>query len=201
MSPSSRGAAVPGSQLGAEVVRHVGRAQPGRGIVRAPKRLAGDAEHPELPPELVAQVNLDNVNFVSNDDLKGVLEATDATPEQVDAAVALNEESRLGTLRLGLLILAGVSATAIVPASRAPCGERARTSGSSTCRDRFGAGQRGCQPPSSRTARPIRRLISRSCRVCAAVRRSSTSRWTRRTWPGVASWTFARPGSVRTASV
>ena len=77
-------------------------------------------EHPELPPELVAQVNLDNVNFVSNDDLRGVLEGTDATPQQVDAAVALNEDSRLGTLRLGLLILAGVSATAIVPASRLP---------------------------------------------------------------------------------
>lgn len=78
-------------------------------------------EHPELTPELVSQVDLDNVNFVSNDRLETVLtEQTDATPEQVDAAVALNEEARLSALRLGLLILAGVSALAIVPASRLP---------------------------------------------------------------------------------
>ncbi|MFF2267387.1 MFS transporter [Cellulosimicrobium cellulans] len=77
-------------------------------------------EHPELPPSLVAQVDLDTVNFVSNDDLRTVLAGTDATPAQADAAVALNEEARLGTLRIGLLILAGVSATAILPASRLP---------------------------------------------------------------------------------
>lgn len=77
-------------------------------------------EHPELPPSLVAQVNMDDINFISNDDLRVVLERTDATPEQVDAAVTINEDSRLGTLKLGLLILAGISALAILPASRLP---------------------------------------------------------------------------------
>jgi MFS family permease len=77
-------------------------------------------EHPELPPQLVAQVDLDDVNFISNDDLRAVLAQTDATPAQVDAAVEVNEQSRLGTLRLGLLILAGISAVAILPASRLP---------------------------------------------------------------------------------
>jgi len=77
-------------------------------------------EHPELPPGLVAQVDLDAVNFVSNDELREVLAGTDADPAQVAAAVALNEEARLNTLRLGLLVLAGISATAIVPASRLP---------------------------------------------------------------------------------
>jgi MFS family permease len=77
-------------------------------------------EHPELPEELVAQVDLDAVNFVSNDELREVLAGTDADPAQVAAAVALNEEARLNTLRLGLLVLAGISATAIVPASRLP---------------------------------------------------------------------------------
>lgn len=78
------------------------------------------AEHPELPTELVSQVDLDRTTFVSNDRLKDVLEQTDASPEQVDAAVAVNEEARLRALKLGLLILAGVSAIAIVPASRLP---------------------------------------------------------------------------------
>lgn len=78
------------------------------------------ADHAELPPSIVAQVDLDNVNFVSNDDLREVLSRTDATPAQVDAAVAVNEEARLSALKLGLLILAGVSAIAIIPASRLP---------------------------------------------------------------------------------
>ncbi len=77
-------------------------------------------EHVELPPSLVAQVDLDDVNFVSNDDLRTVLEATDATESQVEAAVEVNEEARLTALRLGLLVLAGVSATAILPAGRLP---------------------------------------------------------------------------------
>jgi hypothetical protein len=78
-------------------------------------------EHPELPEELVAQVDLDDVNFVSNADLEEVLlSQTDATPEQVKQAVQLNEEQRLQALKLGLLVLAGVSAIAMVPASRLP---------------------------------------------------------------------------------
>ncbi|MBN6190298.1 MFS transporter [Microbacterium sp. SSW1-47] len=77
-------------------------------------------EHPELPPSLVAQVPMDDVNFISNDDLRVVLESTDATEEQVDAAVAVNEQARLSTLKLGLLLLAAVSALAILPASRLP---------------------------------------------------------------------------------
>jgi riboflavin transporter FmnP len=76
--------------------------------------------HPELPPSLVAQVDLDSVDFVSNDDLRAVLSRTDASPAQVEAAVAVNEEVRLDTLRLGLLVLAGLSATAALPASRLP---------------------------------------------------------------------------------
>ena len=77
-------------------------------------------DHTELPPGLVAQVDLDSTNFVSNDRLKEVLSQTDATPAQVDAAVALNEEARLDALRIGLLVLAGLSALAAVPASRLP---------------------------------------------------------------------------------
>lgn len=77
-------------------------------------------EHPSLPPELIAQVDLDSVNFVSNEDLHAVLSRTDATEEQVAYAVQLNEEERLRALKTGLLILAGISAMAILPASRLP---------------------------------------------------------------------------------
>ncbi|QYM76426.1 MFS transporter [Leucobacter luti] len=77
-------------------------------------------EQPDLPPALAAQVDLGNVNFISNDDLREALAETTATPEQVDAAVALNEEQRLRTLKLGFLFLAGISAVAALPASRLP---------------------------------------------------------------------------------
>ncbi|AXK44236.1 MFS transporter [Brachybacterium saurashtrense] len=77
-------------------------------------------EHPELPEELVAQVDLDQVNFVSNDELHEVLSRTTATDAQVEAAIALNEEQRLRTLKTGFLLLAGLSAIAALPASRLP---------------------------------------------------------------------------------
>ncbi|MGG7466453.1 MFS transporter [Plantibacter sp. YIM 135347] len=75
----------------------------------------------DLPPELVSQVDLDSVNFVSNDQLRTTLaDSTDATPAQLDAAVAVNTQARLSALKLGVLILAAVSALAILPASRLP---------------------------------------------------------------------------------
>lgn len=77
-------------------------------------------EHPDLPPELTAQVDLDNVNFMSNEDLRAALEQTSADAQQIEAAVTLNEEQRLRTLKLGFLMLAGISALAALPASRLP---------------------------------------------------------------------------------
>lgn len=76
--------------------------------------------HKDLPPEIMTQVDLDQVNFLSNDALTAKFEETDATPAQIDAAVAINEEQRLRTLRLGFLVLAGISAIAALPASRLP---------------------------------------------------------------------------------
>jgi MFS family permease len=77
--------------------------------------------HIDLPPALVAQVDLDSVNFISNDQLATTLkENTNATDSEVAAAVAINTDARLTALKLGLLILAGISAIAILPASRLP---------------------------------------------------------------------------------
>lgn len=73
-----------------------------------------------LPEELVDEVSLENANFVSNDQLRSLLEGTEATDSQADEFVRINEEARLSALRMGLLILAGISAIAIVPASRLP---------------------------------------------------------------------------------
>ncbi|ROP65417.1 MFS transporter [Curtobacterium sp. PhB115] len=73
-----------------------------------------------LTPELQSQVDLDDINFTSNDDLRAALAETDATPAQVDAAVRINTDVRLRTLRIGFLVLAALSALAILPSSRLP---------------------------------------------------------------------------------
>jgi len=78
------------------------------------------AENPQLPPAVLSQVDLDSINFVSNDRLLGIMERTGAAPEQVAEAVRVNAEARLQALKIGLLIMAAVAALAIIPASRLP---------------------------------------------------------------------------------
>lgn len=81
---------------------------------------AGIANNDELTPELTSQVNLDNVDFLTNAQLENVLNGTTATPEQASAAIALNEDSRLLALKISLLGLAGIALAAIIPAGRMP---------------------------------------------------------------------------------
>ncbi|HEY0233983.1 MAG TPA: MFS transporter [Afipia sp.] len=82
--------------------------------------LRGIASNPVLPPAIQSELNLDNINFISNDRLKTVLEGTSATPAQVVEAVRVNTESRLQALKIGLLIMAGVALLAIFPAGQLP---------------------------------------------------------------------------------
>jgi MFS family permease len=78
------------------------------------------AENPQLPPALQAEVDLNSINFVSNERLLGILQQTSASPEQVAEAVRINTEARLRALKIGLLLMAGVSLLSIVPARRLP---------------------------------------------------------------------------------
>ena len=78
------------------------------------------ADNSLLPPEVQSQLNLDNINFVSNDRLLGVMERTTATPEQVTEAIRVNTDARLRALKIGLLIMAGLAILAIIPAGRLP---------------------------------------------------------------------------------
>ena len=78
------------------------------------------AENPLLPHEVQSQVDLDNINFVSNDRLLGILQRTTATPQQVDEAVRINAEARLRALKIGLLVMAALAMLTIIPAGRLP---------------------------------------------------------------------------------
>ena len=82
--------------------------------------LGNIAASPKLTPELQAQVDLDNINFISNERLQTVLAGTTATAPQVAEAVRVNTESRLRALKIGLLIMAGLAFVSILPAGRLP---------------------------------------------------------------------------------
>ncbi len=75
---------------------------------------------PKLTPELQAQVDLDSINFVSNDRLQETLAKTTASPAQVAEAVRVNTQSRLRALKIGLLIMAAIALLAIFPAGSLP---------------------------------------------------------------------------------
>ena len=45
------------------------------------------AENPNLPVEVQSQIDLENITFVTNDRLLGIMQGTTATPEQVEEAV------------------------------------------------------------------------------------------------------------------
>jgi MFS family permease len=78
------------------------------------------AEHPELPPALISQVDLDQVNFLTNGQVEAALAQTTATPGELAAAIDVNSDARLRALQISLLALAGVATLAIVPAGRMP---------------------------------------------------------------------------------
>ncbi|MBN9008399.1 MAG: MFS transporter [Rhizobiales bacterium] len=82
--------------------------------------LAGVTASPKLTPELQAQVDLDNINFISNERLQAVLANTGASPAQVAEAVQINSTARLRALKIGLLIMAGLASLSIIPAGRLP---------------------------------------------------------------------------------
>jgi len=78
------------------------------------------SNHPILTPDLQSQLNLDRINFVTNDRLVATLSNTTATPEQVAQAVQVNEAARLRALKIGLLLMACVALLAILPAGNLP---------------------------------------------------------------------------------
>jgi MFS family permease len=73
-----------------------------------------------IPTELQSQVDLDNVSFTSNAQLRRTLERTTATPEQVREAESINTDSRLLALKVTFFALAGLALLAYFPAGRLP---------------------------------------------------------------------------------
>ena len=86
------------------------------------------AGNPEVAEGLREHLNLDRVSFVSNDQLRKVLESTAATPEQVSEAVRINTEARLRALKVSFFALAGLALLAFIPSVHLPNhGERSKS--------------------------------------------------------------------------
>ncbi len=76
--------------------------------------------HPTLPAELIKQVDLDNVTFISNDHLIEALNNIGVAPEHIVESVRINADARLRALRLSLFFLASLAFLVIIPASGLP---------------------------------------------------------------------------------
>lgn len=73
-----------------------------------------------LDEEFRAQLNLENINFVSNDNLRALLEERGVAVEQIDKAVEINTEVRLRALRSAFFVMAGLSLLALIPSGVLP---------------------------------------------------------------------------------
>jgi MFS family permease len=72
-------------------------------------------KNPVITAELQDEVNLTNLNFFSDIQLKERLANTSATPEQFEEALLINSEARIRALKIGFLCLSGLSLLAILP--------------------------------------------------------------------------------------
>ena len=77
-------------------------------------------DNPLITAEMKAEVDLDSINFLSNDRLKERFEGTKAAPAQIAEAVRINTETRLRALKTGFVVLAALALLAIVPCGWLP---------------------------------------------------------------------------------
>jgi MFS family permease len=78
-------------------------------------------KNPAITPYVIEEyVDLDNIDFVSNEVLDDVLDETDLTPQQEAAAVEINVIARLQALKISFLVLASIALLAVIPAGGLP---------------------------------------------------------------------------------
>jgi MFS family permease len=84
-----------------------------------------------IPIELKREMNLNNIPFISNDQLGQALNATSSTPEQTREAVRINTDARLIALKVSFFSLAGLALLAFFPAGGLTSNIREETPGGS----------------------------------------------------------------------
>lgn len=77
-------------------------------------------DNPVITTEFTEQLDLNSINFLSNDRLEERLGQTTATPQQVDEAMRINEEARLRALKIAFFTLGAIALLAIFPSRMLP---------------------------------------------------------------------------------
>ena len=77
--------------------------------------IAGAAENRVITAELKDEVNISNMNFFSDLQLKERLAGTSATADELAEALAINAAARTQAIKIGFLILSGLALLAIFP--------------------------------------------------------------------------------------
>ncbi|SFJ26454.1 MFS transporter [Planctomicrobium piriforme] len=72
-------------------------------------------QNPVITAELKDEVNLTNLNFMSDVQIKERLGATSATPDQLEEALRINAEARIRALKVGFLCLTGLALLSLFP--------------------------------------------------------------------------------------
>src|SRR5262249_35567242 len=72
-------------------------------------------QNPVITAELKDEVNLTNLNFMSDAQIQERLRSTSATLEQMDEALRINADARIRALKIGFLCLSGLALLALFP--------------------------------------------------------------------------------------
>ncbi|MFC7497137.1 MULTISPECIES: MFS transporter [unclassified Nocardioides] len=107
--------------------------------------LASAYAESDLPPEVEARAVTGD--FVTDDRVRGMLDETSATPDQVDEAVAINGDAGVRALRSAFLVVGAVALLAIFPATRLPRYVPDELSAEDILSDGTASGSRGPGPP------------------------------------------------------
>ena len=89
----------------------------------------GMAAAPAIPDTLASRVNLDDVTFMDNNQLKAILEQKQVSRAQSAAAFDINAEARLKALRMSLLLLCGLALLMVIPGRNLPGHTKDKISG------------------------------------------------------------------------
>jgi MFS family permease len=82
--------------------------------------LSSAYDNPVITAELKDEVNLTNLNFLSDEQLTERLAGTSASEKQLAEALAINADARTRALKMGFAILSGLAVLAIFPCSWLP---------------------------------------------------------------------------------
>lgn len=81
---------------------------------------SGAAAHPEVSPELIQKININDADFMTNAQVEAAIGDRVSSPSELAAAIEVNSDARLRALQISLLGLSGLALLAIVPAGRMP---------------------------------------------------------------------------------